>query len=39
MRNESTEFKVLLKLLPLEDQVVEIECVIDDMIKDNSPYF
>ena len=39
MANEFTEFKVFLQLLDPEDQLYEIECAIDDLIKDNTQYF
>ena len=39
MGNEFTEFKVFLQLLDPEDQLYEIECAIDDLIKDNIQYF
>ena len=39
MGNEFTEFKVFLQLLESEDQLYEIECAIDDLIKDNIQYF
>ena len=39
MGNEFTEFKVFLQLLDTEDQLYEIECAIDDLIKDNTQYF
>ena len=39
MGNEFTEFKVFLQLLDPEDQLYEIECTLDDLIKDNTQYF
>ena len=39
MAKEFTEFKVFLQLLDPEDQLYEIECAIDDLIKDNTQYF
>ena len=39
MANEFTEFKVFLQLLDPEDQLYEIECAIDDLIKDNTQHF
>ena len=39
MGNEFTEFKVFLQLLDPVDQLYEIECAIDDLIKDNIKYF
>ena len=39
MGNGFTEFKVCLQLLDPEDQLYEIECTLDDLIKDNTQYF
>ena len=39
MGNEFTEFKVFLQLLDPEDKLYEIECTLDDLIKDNIQYF
>ena len=39
MGKEITEFKVSLQLLDPEDQLYEIECTLDDLIKDNTQYF
>ena len=36
MANELTEFKVFLQLLDPEDQLYEIECTLDDLIKDDT---
>ena len=38
MGNEFTEFKVFLQLLDPGDQLYEIECAIDDLIKYNTQY-
>ena len=39
MANEFREFKVFLQLLDPEDQLYEIECTLDDLIKDNTQHF
>ena len=38
MRNEFTEFKTLLQFLSPSDQIFEIDCEINDIIKDDTPY-
>ena len=39
MRNELTEFKAYLQFVSPEDQLFEIQCMTDDLINDNTPYF
>ena len=39
MRNEFTGFKVYLQLLSPQEQIFEINCMIDDLMKDNTSYF
>lgn len=39
MRNEFTEFKVYLQSLSPEEQLFEIESFINEVCKDNTPYF
>ena len=39
MANEFTEFKVFLELLDPEDQLYEIKCTLDDLVKDITQYF